>query len=432
MDKQRLSSLSDKSLKSLMTKLLFLLLAVMIVSHVVVFVIFTYAHRQDQSRVNRELMVQQVLHLVRVVQTSAPNQRASVVNKIDIPNIDLEIDKTPEYKAVFTTYAMWPILEYVSRQHKQIQLSINLGPHQWLNLDAQIVLKSWFLQILLFVLEFFLAVGVLFYLWSINRFIGPLRQFTLAAKRLGEDLHASALPETGPSDVRKAARAMNHMQEKLRSFVRDRTQMLAAISHDLRTPITRLKLRSQFIQDETIRDKNIHDCDEMEAMIADTLNFAKLDSQRGEPVRLEFASLLTSVCDDLNDVHGHVHLQPIQRKLIMHGRPLSLKRALNNVIENALKYGHEARVSVHLQQQNIVITVDDKGPGIDEACINKVFSPFFRTEASRSRNTGGAGLGLAVARDVMRMHGGDVALKNKRSGGLRVIMTLPQSGELHD
>ena len=420
----------DRPLKSIMTKLLFLLLAVMIVSHVVVFILFTSAHKRDESRVNRELMVQQVLHLIRVVETTPSQQRQSVTSKIDIPDIDIDVGATAEYKQRFTDVSMWEILEYITHQHKQIELSILLGPKQWLNLDAQIVPKSWSLQIVLFVLEFLLAIGVLFYLWSINRFIQPLKQFALAAKRLGENLYASPLPEKGPIEVRKATRAMNHMQEQLRSLIRDRTQMLAAISHDLRTPITRLKLRSQFINDESLRDKNIHDCDEMEAMIAATLDFAKDDSQRSKMVKLEFSSLLTSLCDDLHDVHQNVHYHAFTKKIVLQGRPLPLKRAFNNIIENALKYGHVANVQMKIDRDNdnVVVFVDDNGPGIPKKHLEKVFSPFFRSDASRSRDTGGTGLGLAVARDIIRMHGGDISLQNRKHGGLRVVVQLPLGG----
>lgn len=427
MQTKKLPQLKQPSLKALMAKLLFFILIIMLVTHVVVFVTFTSAHKSDESRVNRGMMAQQVLHVIQLVATTPPAKRASVVEKIDVSNIDIDIGKLPEYKATFKKVSMWYIIRYVSSQRKQIRLSLALGDDQWLNIDAQIVPKSWYLQVALLVIELLLACSVLFYLWSINRFVEPLKRVALAAKRLGQDLNSPPLCESGPLEVKKAMRAMNNMQDKLRDLILERTKMLAAISHDLRTPITRLRLRSQFIQDEDIRDKNIHDLDEMALMINDTLDFAKEDTYRAKRVKLEFGSLLTSLCDDLNIVHLALELEEIKQKILVYGRPVSLRRAFTNIIENAVKYGQSAKINAALNvlQQCVVVKVEDEGGGIPEAQFEKVFSPFFRSEASRSRETGGTGLGLAVARDIIRAHGGDITLKNIKPSGLCVVVTLP-------
>lgn len=416
------------SFKNLAGRFVFLLVCLMIITHLVIIVLFANSHKHDEYRVNRELVVQQVLHLIQVVTTTPSKQQAAVIEAIELPNVDLDLAKKPEYKLQFNMVSVWEILEHINTQHRQIQLSLKLKDGKWFNINALIVPKTWTLQLLLLSLELVLAAAVLFYLWSMNRFIVPLKRFAIAVNRLGRDLHAEPLNEMGPPDVRLAARALNNMQDKLRSLIRERTQMLAAISHDLRTPITRLKLRSQFIQDPGIRQKNLYDLDEMDAMIKDTLNFAREDSQHAKTVRFEFGSLLSSLCDDLLDVYpNQLSCQVFEYRLPMHGRPLALKRALTNIIENAIKYGNVARVKARLDANDkmVYVVVEDEGPGIIDAHIEKVFSPFFRSERSRSRETGGTGLGLAVARDIIRAHSGDVRLENRKQGGLRAIIHLP-------
>ncbi|QSA97889.1 ATP-binding protein [Methylococcus sp. EFPC2] len=264
------------------------------------------------------------------------------------------------------------------------------------------------------------ALGV----WASRRVTAPLTRFALAAQRLGANVDSPPLREEGPGEIRLAARAFNDMQARIRRLIEDRTLMLAAISHDLRTALTRLRFRTEFIADPAQRRKAVADLDQMQAMLQSTLVFAR-DDAADEPVtRLDLAMLLQSLCDDLHDA-GKVAIYEGPRHLNYEGCAVSLRRAFANLIDNALTYGREAVVSLTRLDDGVEIAVGDRGPGIPASLREKVFVPFFRLEPSRSRETGGVGLGLAVARAVLRRHGGEIALEDRPGGGLLVRVVLP-------
>jgi signal transduction histidine kinase len=260
--------------------------------------------------------------------------------------------------------------------------------------------------------------------FAVWRATTPLAMFARAAERLGRDVNAPPMNEKGPIEVGRAARAFNEMQTRVRSFIDDRTQMLAAISHDLRTPITRMRLRAEFVEDEEQRRKMLNDLEEMEAMIASTLSFARDDVAREKRVRLDLADLLQSLCDENNDAGNQADYEG-KPHLVFDGAPVALKRAFSNLIDNAIKYGGIARVKLASETHSVVVDVSDDGPGISEDQREKVFTAFYREEGSRSRETGGVGLGLAVVRSVIRAHGGEVTLANRPEGGLTATVTLP-------
>ena len=214
------------------------------------------------------------------------------------------------------------------------------------------------------------------------------------------------------------------MQERLQRFIRDRTQMLAAISHDLRTPITSIRLRAEFIEDTELRDRIIATLAEMQRMTEATLAFAREDVT-AEPSRVvDIAALVDSVAADLADTDMDIACDPAER-IDITGRPDALKRVFRNLIENAVAYGQRARVAISALQGDAIIVIEDDGPGIPETERERVFEPFVRLEESRNQQTGGIGLGLAIARTIVRAHGGDIALDNAAGGGLRVTVTLP-------
>jgi len=252
----------------------------------------------------------------------------------------------------------------------------------------------------------------------------PLGSLSAAADRIGTSAASPELPAEGPREVRVAASAFNRMQARIKRLIEDRTQTLAAVSHDLKTPITRLRLRAQFVADQDLRRTIESDLDEMEAMIQSTLDFLRGDAT-GEEVRtVDVATILETVCDHLVDAgHDVVLLEACYAPLPC--RPLALKRAFGNLVENALKYGHRARVSLTRQADAYVVTIADDGPGIPPGQFERVFDPFYRLESSRSRETGGTGLGLTVARSTILAHGGEVRLANADGGGLTVTVELP-------
>jgi signal transduction histidine kinase len=263
--------------------------------------------------------------------------------------------------------------------------------------------------------------------WAVRRLTAPLGDLAAAAERLGRDVTVPPLPERGPREVVQAAAAFNTMQARIRRFVEDRTAMLAAIGHDLRTPITRMRLRAEFIEDEAVRAKMLADLAEMEAMVAATLAFARDDAAAETAVPLDLVALLRTLADEANDVAGGevVTLEaPAHRRVT--ARPVALKRALGNLVGNAVAYAGGCRVRLDAAAQGVVrIAIEDDGPGIPEAELERVFQPFHRVERSRSRETGGTGLGLPIARTILRGHGGDVTLASRPGGGLTATVTLP-------
>lgn len=261
--------------------------------------------------------------------------------------------------------------------------------------------------------------------WAVRRLTRPLSVFAQAAERLGKDVNAPPLPLTGPTELRQASLAFNEMQERLRRLIEARMQMVAAISHDLRTPITLLKLRAEFIENEEERARMLATLDEMEAMIASTLSFARQDALQEASRVVDIGALLTSLCDDLTDAGMAVeYVAP--PKVPYRCRPLALKRAFLNLIQNAVKYGAQARVVLTETSRIIEVVIDDDGPGLAEAELSKVFTPFYRVEGSRCAETGGVGLGLSVASSIVHAHGGEITLENRPEGGLRAKIILPR------
>ncbi|MQP65265.1 HAMP domain-containing protein [Niveispirillum sp. SYP-B3756] len=273
------------------------------------------------------------------------------------------------------------------------------------------------------------AVAILLSAWVLGFTTRPLRRFAAAANRLGVDMNAPSLDEAGPREVRLAAAAFNKMQRRLRAFVEDRTRMLAAVSHDLRTPLTRMRLRAEFIDDDSVREKMLDDLGEMEAMIGSTLAFARDEAAQEDIQPLELNAMLERLVEDMRDGGKPASMTHSPFPVPIMGRRMALRRAIANLLENAVKYGQRADIAIAVTGENVTVTIDDDGPGIPETEFDNVFRPFFRLEGSRSRDTGGTGLGLSVANDIIRAHGGEIGLANRPEGGLRVTVVLPMAGD---
>jgi signal transduction histidine kinase len=274
-----------------------------------------------------------------------------------------------------------------------------------------------------------MAVGILLISVILVRgFTAPLRRMAGAADRIGRDVEGPPLVESGPREVREATRAFNEMKARIQRLIEDRTHMLAAVSHDLKTPITRLRLRVEFVEVEEERAKMSRDLDEMEIMIDQALSFLRGDGRDEEWKLADLSAMLEAIASDLADTGRPIHLTA-PAEAVVRCRPLALKRALINLIDNALKYGATARVRLSESPTHFTVEIEDDGPGIPEEEREAVFDPFYRREASRSRDTGGAGLGLTIARTVVRAIGGNVTLGEAESGGLRVEVTVPLSSQ---
>jgi len=254
----------------------------------------------------------------------------------------------------------------------------------------------------------------------------PLRDLATAAEAFGRGENLPPLPEAGPEEVARTARSFNTMQRRLHRFVEDRTKMLAAIGHDLRTPLTSLKLRTEFVNNEDVQRRMLSTIGEIEAMTEAAIAFAQGQATNEETRPIELEALVGSICDDLADL-GHPATFVEGAKITYRCRPAGLRRAVRNLIENAVRYGGEAKVHIRQTAWSVDIVVEDSGPGIPEEMREKVFAPFFRLETSRSRETGGIGLGLSIARAVARQHGGDISFCDGGSG-MQTVMSLPRDG----
>lgn len=256
-----------------------------------------------------------------------------------------------------------------------------------------------------------------------RRLARPMERFASQAQRFGTDVNAAPMAFSGPVEFRVAAQAFNEMQSRIQRHVSGRTELLAAISHDLRAPLTRMRLRGEFIDDDEQQRKLFRDVDEMQAMVDSSLTFFREESRREETTRFRLTELVNTVVDDFRDQGHEVRFeQPAGITYV--GRPLALRRSLSNVIDNAIKYGAYAAVTIRTRPGWIDVVIEDGGPGIPDDLREAVFRPFFRIESSRNRLTGGVGLGLASARSAAREHGGDILLA-KGNPGLVVTLTLP-------
>jgi signal transduction histidine kinase len=261
--------------------------------------------------------------------------------------------------------------------------------------------------------------------WAVRRLTRPLASLADAADGLARNLDQPPLPERGPQEVARAARSFNAMQRSLKAYLETRAQALAGVSHDLRLPLTRLRLRLEQLPEGEARAAMQRDIEEMDAMVGGTLEYLRAGSDGEQAVKLNLVALLEGLAEDAEAAGGKVSLHGTAAPLT--ARPQALRRCLANLIDNARRYGGGA-VDVTLADgaASVEIRVEDRGPGIPAEERERVFEPYVRLEASRARHTGGAGLGLAIARAVARAHGGEVTLAPRDGGGMAAIVTLPR------
>lgn len=306
-------------------------------------------------------------------------------------------------------------------------ISIALGDNTYLQLTMQprrpppvTPPKS---RLLLYI--FFFAGCLALLAYAVARMsILPLRQLAQAAAELGRNIEQPPLPLRGPTEVRHAASAFNTMQAQIRRYMQERTQMLAAITHDLQTPLTRIRLRLEKVQDKELQTRLIEDLAAMQVTIRDGLDLARSMNSAEPMQRTDFDSILDSVCADAAEAGQDVTLNG-ETKVSVTARPNAMRRCLTNLIDNAVKYGGYARVTASQEGGKVIVQVRDGGAGIPEDKLEAVFDPFFRLETSRSRDTGGTGIGLTIARNIAEQHGGRLTLRNHAEGGLVAVLELP-------
>jgi signal transduction histidine kinase len=314
-----------------------------------------------------------------------------------------------------------------SLPHRPVGMALSVALHggEWLNGEwAAPPPRVWGIRALIAMALMVLAVSAVSIL-IVRRLTRPLGELAAAADALGRGDVPPPLTPTGPGEIRRTTAAFNTMQERLHRFVADRTRMLAAISHDLRTPLTSLRLRAEFITDDAEnKQKILNILGEMERITEATLAFARDEQAGGQAEPTDIAGLCADVAQELGDMGLDVTFQPAG-PAVMTCQPTAIKRAIRNLAQNAVHYGGRARLAARTGDGEILVTVEDDGPGIPEADQDSVFEPFTRLETSRSHETGGVGLGLAITRNIVRAHGGDIRLENLTPRGLRVTVSLP-------
>ncbi|HRC71289.1 MAG TPA: ATP-binding protein [Candidatus Competibacter sp.] len=426
-------------------------------------------------------VAQRIAAIVNLLDTLAESERQRLVTALDLPptRISLEIpwEQTAEPDERYHTALFRALLQRQLGADRTFQLEINDElppppppqdrPH-WLNPDrspawrgrtdrpprwrmqammlglrnfvVQVRLRdgatvtfqqvlpeeviAWPGRLLLILSVLLVSVAILAGL-AVRALTRPLAVLADAAAELGRDIRRPPLDEGGPLEVQRAARAFNTMQERLIRYIEDRNRILAAVSHDLKTPITRLRLRAELLDDAPLREKFLADLDDMQRMAQTSLDFLRggEDSEPLAPVDLN--ALLESLQEDAEDT-GHAIRIDGAADQPLRCRPLALKRCLANLLDNALKYGQHAEIAVRDTPARVALLVRDQGPGLPETELERVFEPFYRLESSRSRDTGGTGLGLSIARNIARAHGGELSLRNRSQGGLEARVELPR------
>ncbi|MCU4179605.1 ATP-binding protein [Bosea sp. BH3] len=262
-------------------------------------------------------------------------------------------------------------------------------------------------------------------LWASRGITAPLARFAAAAEEFSIDRDPSPLREEGPAEVRTAARALNRLRDRIHAMFADRTRMLAAISHDLRTPITRMRLRVEFIEDATLRGQLTRDLEHMDSMVQGALSYLRDADRREEPVAVDLSSLLQTVADEFGDMGHDIHFDG-PRRVVVIGSAQQLERAVTNLVENAVRYGKQASIRLR-EEEELVVEIADDGPGIPEADRVRLLEPFMRGDEARGRlDSEGFGLGLAIAQSIAVAHGGRLTLHDNEPHGLLARISLPR------
>lgn len=474
--------------RSLGGRLLLLLLAALTLSHLVGFLIFSDERRQAMRGVHHLQLLERTAAMVRVLEATSPEMRDDILRAVASPRLRYWItDGTALADANAEGMEQWlaarlerllpegpraPVRVHVideglpdgftgmhDRAHRGMDahhdgtaapdnnnddrgsvprdrgrpgngmgltLSVPLPNGQWLNVATGFGPErtgwAWPSIVSLALTAFAILLVVAL---TVRRITRPLKALANAAEQLGRGEDVAPLAETGPAELQRTTAAFNAMRERLTRFVRDRTVMLAAISHDLRTPLTSLRLHAELVEEGETRTKLLAILEEMQRMTEATLAFARAEATHEETRPVDLSALVGSLSDDLTELGMDVTFAGAD-KTPLSCRPVSLRRALRNMLENAVNYGHRARVALEESANEIAIVIDDDGPGIAEEDRERVFGPFVRLEESRSRETGGIGIGMAIARSIVRAHGGDITLENRAQGGLRATLRLPR------
>jgi signal transduction histidine kinase len=430
--------------RSLFARLMLILLLGILAAQAMSYVLVMY----ERGLVGRDLMLdnleKDITSSVAILDRVPPAERAAWLPLIDRKNYRYQLDAGITEQGNDNEISARVSASISNAVDKRYNVTVNAIPgdpkrvhiHLQLSDGAPLTINLWaaampvspWLPALLLLQLSLLAVCAFF---AVRIATQPLRQLANAADALGPDLKGTALPESGPTEVARASTAFNAMQQRIAGYLAERTQILAAISHDLQTPITRMRLRTDLMDDEAQRGKLQHDLDEMVALVREALAYARsLHGADENPRRVDLDALLDTLRCDYEDAGKPVRVSGQVGHPVM-GRPLAMRRILTNLTDNALKFGQEVELTVQVNPRSeIEICVLDRGPGIPEPELEAVLQPFYRVENSRNRDTGGTGLGLAIAQQLAAAIGAQLNLTNRSGGGLAARLVMPAARDL--
>ncbi len=337
---------------------------------------------------------------------------------------EITLSSKPLYKKNALLNLRAPVLFNLLKQSNKMEFSVFISENSWLNIK---VLSPIPRQTNSVISLFLILLGALVLLnyWAVRTLNQPIHTLIQSLNYSEHQENWLPIPLTGNQDQKTIFKKINDLQEKVNKLLANRTRVVTAISHDLRTPLTRLKLRAEYLEDDPNYAKIMADINEMELMIRETLDYFRDINIEEKPQRFDLVALLSSLRDDAMELNYNVTFSSEYPKLVFYGTVNLLKRAFNNLINNAVHYGYKAMIHLHYSENQIEISITDQGPGLAETDLEQVFLPFYRGENSRSRSTGGTGLGLTIAKEIIQMHHGDITLSNNFQGGLKVVITLP-------
>lgn len=430
--------------------------AAFILSHVVGYLIYSYEREDALEIAGAADITERAADVSRLLEDLPATWQAAVVRLLNSRTFQVWVSDEPEFEMDEPSGAEADLLDYLRLQVPRaleqdarvsllepapdrstlfgrispqdapsVAISIRHGEKNWLNVLGAISTPDSFIPGLLLANIASAAVGLaLVAFWLVSRVTAPLVRLSEAADALGRNLQSPPLDVSGPREVAVAALAFNRMQARLVHLIKNRTEFLAAISHDLRTPLTQVRLRTEMMPNSMERQKNLKAFDEMEAIIGTFLAYARAAHETERVEKSDIGALVDSVCDDLSDCGAAIECES-EPNLVISCKRMAIKRAVVNVIENALKYGGHVRVATKRSGAGVVVTIDDNGPGIPPSELEAVFAPFYRGEKSRTAETGSVGLGLSIAQAIVEDHGGTLRLSNRPKGGLCAEIILP-------
>lgn len=420
-------------LNRISTQIAILIVVSLIAIHALITVIVVLNHRDS---IPQDGGPSEFVSFVRLVAGVAPDKRAGLIDDIarGAPSLQLQASAAfPDDTGPVVEDEFLHRIEqhlgpgfHVKRLDPRNSFDVAVRLPDGTALTGRLLLRpSPFGGPIMFTVLFVVVSVTLLAIWATRALREPLTGLAKATAAFNLDGEVAALPERGPEEIRAVAKAFNGMRARIRKLVDDRTRMLAAMGHDLRTPITRLRLRTEFIQDEEVRGQILRDLDQMMAMVDGVLSFLR-DGQAREPIsKIDVASALQTICDQYADIGHNVSYSGLDHMVIT-GRPNELQRAVGNLVDNAVRHGCEVVVRLARSNDEIIIAVEDDGPGIPDEQKGRMLEAFVRGDEARTMNDRrGFGLGLSIARAVAEQHGGTLMLHNRIPHGLSAVIHLP-------